>query len=149
MREGGMTEADDLQQARDLNRRLHRRVQEAEGPLLSQIARLRAEVEYLRRQESATFKRMCAAHTCLGECYKAAAKALGRRAAGYHSFMDHRQDGGEREDGKVYANAYLSKFGGIRTFDIVQSVREALSEHNPPKRTIRRWFAALREPDHG
>lgn len=71
------------------------------------------------------FTRVCAGHAIFQDLYEAAARKLGLPHGSYHSVMDI--PFGKQGDGKIYANVYLSKQGGIETFDVAEAVKKAIA----------------------
>ncbi|MDH1268930.1 hypothetical protein N5C81_14995 [Rhizobium pusense] len=71
------------------------------------------------------FTRVCSGHRIFRDLYELAAKKLGLPHGMYHSVSD--LPFGRRGDGRIYANVYLSPQGGIETFDVVETVRKAIT----------------------
>lgn len=71
------------------------------------------------------FNRVLASHRMIKEIYEVAAKKLGLPHGLYHSVSD--LPFGRRGDGRLYANVFLTKQGGIETFDVVDTVRKAIT----------------------
>lgn len=119
---------------RETNKRLNRRVQtlESSAAYESRIDRLENKLNLYRQNWLSEFDRRGAQHDSWKKVYQLCAPHLDLPCDCFHSVMDFHQVDPEfpfrldpGEQGRVYANVYLSRQGGIRSFDIV-GVVEAL-----------------------
>lgn len=118
----------ELSQARNTNRNLHRRVQEAEGPRTSEIAALKQKIKIHADSASSSFRRMIVSHDGYRPLFVAAGKLKGF-AAKFHSIMDHRCDGAPNDTTQIWGNFYPNyPKGGITAMSATEAVN-LLLEH--------------------
>lgn len=129
-----------LEEARETNRRLNRRVQEAEsGALRDKTIRdfhkVKRQASWDRAWAFQSADRMSKSFDAMKEVYKMAAEVLGLPRDKFHSVMDHafvdptyKFMGGHPEPGIIYANVFVSERGGVFSYDI-RGIVEAAIKH--------------------
>ncbi len=120
---------DELAQARELNGRLHRRVQALEGQWQSRVERAERDMEHWRSAWHQEFQRLCRAHGEFKVIYEEAAKVTGAPYGRYHSVMDGCRGWGEKHD-HVFANVFIPN--GVYTSRVADEVKKALAGRRHP-----------------
>jgi hypothetical protein len=122
-----------LNQMMRLTTELHRRTQEAESKtiLTGEIDKLKHQLAYEKPQRQFAFRRMIHAQNELKIIYDEFRKAIpdGCDDYGYHSVMDSAQEPNVlTEPGKVYANRFKSKKGGVVSVHVASLAKPIVEE---------------------
>lgn len=118
-----------VEDAKETNRRLHRRLQAIEGPMQAKIERAESVAEFWANQYRGTFDRLLAAHREMKLVYVAAAKITGAPHGSFHSVMDGCRGWGDNQE-HVFANVFMPS--GVESIRVVDEVNRALEGKKRP-----------------
>lgn len=122
----------ELQEAKDANTKLHRRLQKVEAPAMSYERRLQYVKDNYMDMWHHEFNRMLAAHNDIRDIFMELTRVLEYPQNGQskHSVMDSKVKadgrGFEHADG-VYANCFLGN-SGVKSYLVKDEVKKAVDE---------------------
>lgn len=146
---------------RETNAKLHRRVQQAESgalkdPFVKDYWRVSNELAFYHAEEGRRSERLTKTFATFKRIFEAAAVVLDLPHERYHSVMDwsfkdtvYRFKPTDNEPGLIYANVYLTKMGGVVSYDVAEVVEEAFATlrqnlvNATDDRASRGWLARL------
>ena len=122
--------------ARKLNKELHRRLQQLEGPYQSIIAKQKNDKASSTHWALQSFDRMLQSFDVCQKIYQVCAPILGLPHDKFHSVMDSKfmKDTpyfaklGDHEHGKIYANVYVGGTRGAESYEILDIVIAAIKK---------------------
>ena len=112
---------------RNTNKVLNRRATGADSPWQGRAMRAESLMRHYKESSWFSFDRLCRAHDNLRDIYLALYEARGLPLPKLHSVMDSRCDGGEGSKERVWANVFLTPWGGMRSECVVDAVRQSLA----------------------
>jgi len=121
----------EISRLRTANRELHRRVQQIEAPAHSYAQRLEHIGHVSGQAWVREFDRLIRSHTEVKRIFQELARVFEypMNAQCFHSVMDSNCEAlKDTADGAVYANCFLSKAGGMKSFRVLDEVRRAVDE---------------------
>lgn len=109
------------------NSELHRRLQQKESPWQAEVNGLRLKSEWNEKNMWFAFKRMCNAHDEMKQVFKLIAPRYDLPCEKFNSVMDNKFCDSEAEG--IWANVYLSKMGGIESYNVLDLVKRFVNDH--------------------
>lgn len=115
---------------RESNRQLHRRAQQIEAPREQCKALIRQANNHWGDTWVHEFNRLIGAHTEIKGIFLELARAYDYPQDGkhMHSCMDSNVELPSETNGGVWANCFLTRQGGVKSFRVLDEVRRAIDE---------------------
>ena len=109
------------------NKELHRRLQQKESPLQSEVNRLRLRLEWKERDCSFTFNRLVDAHREMNEIFQMIAPLYNIPCKNIHSVTNSNASDSTLQGG-IWANVLIDKKGPVKSYRVINLVRKLVDE---------------------